>query len=370
MTIISSLPENKEQALQSISNMIEQFDISINDIQKSQKKYKEGTKDIKWINKLFGYLGAAFIFGGLCLLIGMIWSDLGSAARVIVSYGSGLCAFICGYVFTRNEKYENLSVPFYLISTFLLPFGMFVFLHEYVGGKDAQLAIIIVFGILAIQFALPFLKDKKTSLLFFAYLFFYISLATLLERLHIPRDWAAIGMGLSIIGFAFYFDKTIHRPICPFWYFVGVITYLGAISLMMFKLDLPNELIGVIIGLTVMLLGWHFKESQHTIMAPIFYVLGALGFLFSLFEAVENKPFFDLIFLMVAVYMMIVSVRVKSRGLLVISTLAIIGFLGYFTKEYFANVTGWPIALIIFGFFLIGTSHYALKLGKKIKSPA
>ncbi|HPF78409.1 MAG TPA: hypothetical protein PLF01_03855, partial [Alphaproteobacteria bacterium] len=310
----------------------------------------------------------AFIFGGISLLISMIWGDLGSAARVIISYGSGLCAFITAYVFTRDERYANLSFPFYLISALLMPFGMFVFLHEYVGGNDLQMAIISVFGILAVQFAVPFLKDKKTSLLFFAYFFFYLSLGALLDRVHVPRDIAGLGMGLSIIAFAFYFDKTVHRPICAFWYFIGIGTYLASISNMMFNLDMSGNLIGVIMGLSVLSLGWYFKEAKHNIIAPTLFILGSLGFLYSLFDAVEGKPFVDLSFLAVAVLMMIISVRAQSRILLVMSTLAIISFLGYFTGEYFADVTGWPIALIIFGFFLISISRYALKLGKKISA--
>jgi hypothetical protein len=56
-----------------------------------------------------------------------------------------------------------------------------------------------------------------------------------------------------------------------------------------------------------------------------------------------------------------------SRTLLLVSTFALLGFLGYYTEEYFADVTGWPIALMIMGFLLIGVSAYAVKLGQKIK---
>ena len=363
-------PENKAQALQSIGQMIEEFDISMKDIEKSQKGIKKTEKDSKWLNKLFAYLGAAFIFGGLCLLIGMIWNDLSSAARVIISYSSGLCAFISGYAFNKDMRYKSLSFPFYLSSALLLPFGMFVFLHEYVGGNDAQLATIIVFGVLALQFAMVFIKDKKTSLLFLAYLFFYISIGALLDRMHVPRDLIGLIMGTSIIAFAVYLENTVHRSICGFWFIIGIGNYLAATSNMMFDLNLSGELIGIIIGLSVMLLGWYFKEKKYSFIAPVFYVLGSLGFLYSLFQGVESKPFLDLIFLAVAVSMMILSVQIKNKVLLTISTIAIIGFLGYFTDEYFADVTGWPVALIIFGFFLISVSHYALKLGKKINSPS
>jgi hypothetical protein len=53
-----------------------------------------------------------------------------------------------------------------------------------------------------------------------------------------------------------------------------------------------------------------------------------------------------------------------------VSTFSLLGYLGYFTAEYFADVTGWPIALIIMGFILIGISTKAIKLGQKISQKA
>lgn len=362
-----SAPSNKEQAIQSISAMIEKFDITIDDIKDSKKQREKDNKDTAWLNTLLGYLGAAFIFGGLGLLLSMIWGDLGSAARVTISYGSGLCAFILGYVFTRDERYTKLSFPFHFISALLLPFGMFVFLDEYMGGNDTQLAIIIVFGVLALQFALPFLKDKKTSLLFFSHLFFYLSISALMDRLHIPRDIIGLIMGTSLIGFSLYLDKTEHRSISPFWYIIGIGTYLAAISNMMFNLNISSNFIGIVTGFTVMLLGWHFKQKNKDIIAPIFYSLGSLGFLYSLFGAVENIAFLDLTFLAASVSMMVISVQIRSNVILIISTLSILSFLGYFTNVYFADITGWPIALIVMGFLLIGISAQAIKLGQKIK---
>jgi len=44
---------------------------------------------------------------------------------------------------------------------------------------------------------------------------------------------------------------------------------------------------------------------------------------------------------------MLLSVKVKSRTLLLVSTFALLGYLGYFTNQYFADILGWPIALII-----------------------
>ena len=55
----------------------------------------------------------------------------------------------------------------------------------------------------------------------------------------------------------------------------------------------------------------------------------------------------------------------KSRMVLLLSTLAVIGYIIYFTAEYFADSVGWPIALILLGFIIIGLGYMSISLNKK-----
>ncbi|MEE8084940.1 MAG: hypothetical protein V3T46_06960, partial [Alphaproteobacteria bacterium] len=52
------------------------------------------------------------------------------------------------------------------------------------------------------------------------------------------------------------------------------------------------------------------------------------------------------------------------RAMLVVAVFGLIGYLSYFTYQYFANVIGWPVALIVMGLVMIGVSAYAFKLGR------
>jgi hypothetical protein len=61
------------------------------------------------------------------------------------------------------------------------------------------------------------------------------------------------------------------------------------------------------------------------------------------------------------------SVFAKSRTLLTVGIISLLAFLGYFTDEYFKDIVGWPIALIILGFLMIGISVFAVKIGRKIR---
>ncbi|QQG37230.1 MAG: DUF2157 domain-containing protein [Micavibrio aeruginosavorus] len=307
-------PQTKEQALDLISRLSEEFNLGLDDIGARLTKDAAHQKGEKWLPRVLGYLGAAFIFCGLALFISMKWDDLNSPARVIITYGPGLMAFVLGIITLKDERFIRASTPLFLKSALLLPTGMFVYLQEYAEGDDSQLAALIVFGLLAMQFIATFKVFPRTSLLFFGFLFWNASVGILMDRANVPGDALGIGLGLSIMATAWSMDTTVHRPIAPFFYF-----------------------------------------------------LGSVGLLWSVFDAVEGTPA-DVGFLAAAVGMMFLSVRMHSRTLLIVSTFSLLGYLGYFTGEYFADTIGWPVALMLMGFMLIAISYWAVKLGRQIKA--
>jgi len=58
-------------------------------------------------------------------------------------------------------------------------------------------------------------------------------------------------------------------------------------------------------------------------------------------------------------------VYLKSRLVLLLSTLSVISYIIYLTAEYFADSIGWPIALILLGFIIVGLGYMSLALNKK-----
>ena len=63
--------------------------------------------------------------------------------------------------------------------------------------------------------------------------------------------------------------------------------------------------------------------------------------------------------------MIYLSVTVRSRTLLLVSVIAMVSYIGYFSAEHFAHTLGWPLTLVIGGFVLIGISSSAVKLNNK-----
>jgi len=47
-----------------------------------------------------------------------------------------------------------------------------------------------------------------------------------------------------------------------------------------------------------------------------------------------------------------------------VATLAILAYTGWFTRQHFADSIGWPLALIVFGLFMIGLSALAFRIDR------
>jgi len=309
----STVENNKEEALLHITKLAKDYKLTLQEIGACLTHEALQHKGSSWLIRLLSYLGAAFIFGGLSLFINMIWHDLGSSSRVVITYGPGLMMFILGVILLKHPSLKKASTPLFLVSAVILPIGMFVFLKEYAEGHDGQLAAMVVFSLIACQFFCAFLILQRTNLLFCSYLFWNGTMGIVMERANIPGELLGTTLGLSIMMTAWFMDRTCHRAIAPFWYF-----------------------------------------------------LGSVGLLWSLFDWVEGIRNLDILYLPVTILLMFVSTRMQSRTLLLVSTVALLGFLGYFTDKYFANVTGWPLALMIMGFMLISASAYAVSLAQRI----
>lgn len=308
------LTAEKKNALEHISLLARENHLTLDEIGAYLTKTELTNKNSNWLINLMAYLGAAFIFGGLGLFIAMQWDSLDSLSRVIITLGPGITTFILGMICCYDARFIRAATPLFLKAAILQPIGMFTYLGEYVDGNDQQLGAMLVFGIVAIQFLLAFAIKRQTTLLFFGFLFWNAWLGIFMDRQDIAGNDIGMSMGLSIICFAWHFDKTMHRGISPF-----------------------------------------------------FYLIGSIGFLWSLFDYIESSPF-DILFLPAAVITMLLSTRIRSRTLLGVGTLSLIGFLGYYTDHYFKDVVGWPIALMIMGFFFLGITAFAMKMGQRIKS--
>ncbi len=307
----------KEDALQDIVALVKHNQITLDEIAQALQAAKD-TADkppASVLSKLFGYIGGIFVFAGIAVFIAMYWDDFGSAARVIVTLGTGLIAFVMGLVCLTDKKYERAATPLFLMSSLLQPTGILVMLREYASGGDARHGLLFMAAYMLIQQGCTFWAKGRTVLAFSATLF-------------------------GCIFFANLFDL----------------------------LDIDEKLIGIVIGTSLLLIAYALNQSKYSAIAAFWYFIGAVLQLWSVFEVVKNsalEPFY----LGVCAFLIFISTSVRSRTLLLVGTLAMLFYIGYYTAKHFANTVGWPIALVMIGVALIALSSLAVKLNNKYIKP-
>ena len=304
----------KREALAEIATLAAKHDIEPEEIAAYLTGTSSPQKGSAVIGKLLSYIGGAFVFSGVGLLISFLWDDIGGAERVILTFGSGLAAFILAMVCARDPRYDKAVTPIFLVAACLQPTGLFVFLDEFMPRSgDPEFTASLVFGVLALQQVLAFWALKRTSLLFFAFVFWNACLAAAMAWMDFDGEIVGLVLGISMLCLSWGIGKTPHRAIVPFWYFVGGATTLGS--------------------------WWALFENTAV----------------------------DLTFVGIGAVLVYVSIRAGSRSLLFVSILGLLAYMSYFAWQYFADVIGWPIALIVVGLAMIGVTGWAVKLAKKIR---
>lgn len=303
---------SKEEALERIAELAREHGIGADEI-RSRLSAADSAADSKAsvVTRLLSYLGGIFVLAGLGVFIEMQWNDMNSAARITVTLGSGIAAFFMAWFAAGDERREKIATPLFLLAAFLQPVGILVAIDEFSSGGDERHAFLFTSGVLLMQQTLAFFSKKGTSLLFTSILFGLWFYATAMDLLGLDGDLIAFGLGLSMLFVLFRIDQTPHASITPFWYFCAS---------------------------SAMLAG--------------------------LFNLVQHSPL-EILFLGAACGVVFWSTWVKSRSLLFVATVGILGYVGYYTSEHFSDVVGWPIALILFGLMLIGLSAIAFRINRK-----
>jgi hypothetical protein len=263
------------------------------------------------LTRVLAYLGGIFVFAGLGVFIAMNWESMNFAARVVITLGSGVAAFILGLIALGDERYEKAATPLFLIAALLQPGGMLVIFEEYYSGNEWEIVGLVVSGAMAAQQILTLVKTRRTTLLFTSIIFVVAFMLILFDTLDVDYDFTSLVLGGSLLSLCVGLDQTRHKVITPFWYFIG-----------------------------------------------------STWFLYGAFALLE-RSIVEILFLGVVIALVYLSTVVRSRTLLFVSTIAMLAYIGYYSAEHFVQSIGWPIALVLFGLLLIGLSAVAFRINKK-----
>jgi hypothetical protein len=131
---------------------------------------------------------------------------------------------------------------------------------------------------------------------------------------------------------------------------------------------MDNTVVALVMGAGLVLTAVGVDRTAHRDITPIQYLVGGMLFLYGLFDAVKRTPL-EILFVAAAGGFVYLAATLHSRTLLVVATAAILAYTGWFTSEHFADSVGWPIALIVFGMFMIGLSALAVRIDRYYVSP-
>lgn len=305
--------EGRAQALHDIAALAQRHGLSLQDIAEAfgdGNPVADSSRAKGLLVRVLGYIGGTFVFAGVCVFIALQWDTMSPAGRVVITFGSGVAAFILAVLAHRDVRFEKATPALFLMATALEPTGLFVLFDEYGAGGDWRWAVLIVCGTMAVQFGAVFVPLGRSTLLLVSVAFATFFAWTAFDLLDVDGEVIALVVGASLVLAATGVDRTRHRPITPAWYLVGATAALAG-----------------------------------------------------LFELVERTPI-EIVFLLSAAGVVYLSVAAQSRTLLFVATLAILAYTGWFTSEHFADSVGWPIALVVFGLLLIGLSAMAFRIDR------
>lgn len=302
----------KDEALQEIAIIARNNKLTIAEIAAALAPALQKEKESSGIlSRAFNYLGGILIFAGICTFVGFNWDHFGSAARVLITLGTGFAAFLFALAAMDDEKYDRAATPLLLVAALFQPMGIFVMLAEYSSGGEPLHGVLFMAAVMLIQQGVTFWAKKRTTLAFTTIFFASIFFVTLLEIWDVDDTAIAFLAGVSLLCTGFALGKSPHRPIAGFWYF------------------------------------W-----------------GSIFFLFSIGDTVQDKPY-EIVFLAASTLIVYFSTVARSRTLLAIGTLGMLGYIGYFASEHFRDDSSFAVLLILLGVAFFGLGAMAIKLNKK-----
>jgi uncharacterized membrane protein len=302
---------HKQDALEQIVTIAKNNGLSAQDIAAAMKEKPANLTSGGILSRLFGYIGGIFVFAGICIFIAMQWDSLGSAARVIITLGTGFTLYLMALAACSDAKYERAATPLFLMSGLLQPTGIMVMLAEYSNGGDARHGVLFMAVVMLVQQALTLKAKDRTALAFFSILFGSIAFATTCDL-------------------------------------VGI----------------QDNITGIVFGISLLCLSWAISHSKHAAQSSFWYLVGSISLFWSFFDMVRNSVA-EVLYLGLASAMIYLSVHVKSRTLLFVSAGAMLCYISYFTEKHFSNTLGWPVALVIIGLSFIALGAGAVRLNNK-----
>jgi hypothetical protein len=304
---------NRHDALIEVVEIIRRHGLSIDDVAAALEGGPgfKTEKSVGILSRLFAYLGGIFVFVGLAVFVGMRWDDLGPAGRVLLTLGPGFSLFLFALVCTTDARFERAATPLFLVAAVVQPTGILVALQEYSRGGNPEHGLLVMTLVMLVQQGCAFWVRRRTVLAFTTLVFATSFVVVALDLLEAQRNLAGVALGVSLICVAWSLDRSIHKAIAGLVYFAGSALLLSAA-----------------------------------------------------YDWVRRGPI-EVVFLGLACAMVVLATVARSRSLLAVGTVALIGYLADFIYQHFADNLGAPLVLMAIGLVFIGAGAAAVRINAR-----
>lgn len=368
---VSSVTD-KPGALNSIAQLMRKYDITLAEVETafhapatSRPVPAQRSKgDIA--KTLFTYLGAIFILAGISTYVGTFWESMGSVMRVFTTLGVGYILLVVLVSALHEDKYPRLILPLALACAFVMTGGWFVLIHEvFPRGDNWRLAVLAVFGVMALHQAVLLGKYRLTVLAFATLFFVYGFMQVGLDMLGVELAYIAIVLGASLFLVATALEKSpfhvLAEPallIATLWLNFGLFDRIADAA--------SASWAGLVTGVCVMSAAFGLHQAgRYSRLTGLGYFFGSIMAYGGLFDLVHNTSF-ELAYLALSASMLYACVVLQSRALLFTTVIAMLGFIGFYSAKHFANSLGWPITLVLMGVAFLGVGMIAMRVKRQI----
>lgn len=424
---MKALSPSQQEGLQQILQLMGLYNLSASDVkraaadEKKQKKEREAPQSkSELILRLFTYIGGALIFAGLGIFINTIWEDIGSLPRVIITFGTGFMAYICGLVFASDQRFAKVATPAFILAFLMQPTGLFVLLKEYFDGDDAALGSMFVFTPLALQQGLTFLKLRMPSLLLFTLLYVIGFAMGFIDYFDLHQGMSALVFGLFLLLITIDLQlKEKFKDLTPIFFVISTLIFLSgvyyfigrtafdsiALSIILSMLGFAvlresktlyvlsllylagyfyggpgggwtsgwndySQIAAIFTGSSLLLAGhWLSTRTNYISLAPIWMFAGtgyALAGVYGLLKDSALEP----AFIIVAGLAVYGALMLRSRAVLAAAIISLISFIVTYMNIHFPDTLGGPIGLIFVGIIVLAAGFVFAKLAGRIKASA
>lgn len=271
------------------------------------------------ITKILYVLGAIIVVVGVLVFVSEIWDDIGSLGRILVTLGVGLLFAAIGTMLYKEKPDDSIGTIFHFIGGLLIPGGAMVTLSEFSTGQDPSWPMAITIGLVFLFYVLLNVVHKKPILTFFT----------------IANGTATVYLLLNAVLQNSYETGDIY------------------------------EYLTMAVGISYLVLAHDFREGWNKALFGVLCFFGPLAFLGASFSKMLDSGIWEFLFVLFVMGAFFLSIHLKSKNILIVSTLFLIAYVVYITNEYFADSLSWPVILVFLGLFFIGLGYVSININKK-----